>query len=504
MPSRSEFYAAGVANDWYCVLVVGLTLAALVLLIKARRWRLRLPESALWFVLLVALAVRIPGLFQSFWYDETFTAALARLSWHDLGIVILSDLHPPLPYLLFHVTGRLLGWSELALRLPSLVTGLIAVWLMYRVTLESLHHERAAKIAALIMALLPMSVYYSNEARGYSLLVCLVLLMVLAVLDNRPAWFVFGSLAAYTHAYGALYVLVIGLAALVYSRRRSAYWRRWWLLSVSIGGALVLAWLPFMVYQSRDISNGFWMRPFSWPGVVWYPVTTTVGGNMPAWLGLVSIVVVTAVTTLALARRPWRYSRPALLLGVWLAVPIAAALVSALWSNIFLARALLPAGVILIVFWSWYLVNGPYRRAAGVALAAVLIAGVLAYWATPRENVRDYLAQCEGANSTYALDNHIGIIALYYSPVPVLVWSEANDTTQELSEEAKRILFDLGTIDQLTGLICIPYLDNHMASLEKIKQLAAILEAPYLEKRPEDTQHRYYRYIMFEVLADDL
>jgi len=503
MPSRSEFYANGLTNDWYCVAIIAVTLAALGAVAVARRWRPWFPEPPLWLILVIALAVRIPGMFQSFWYDETFTAAFARLSWPDLGIAILSDLHPPLPYLMFHVTGNLIGWSEVALRLPSLLFGLLAVWLIYRITLESYHHERAARYAALIMALLPQAVYYSNEARGYALLVCLVLVMILAILENRPAWFVLGCLAAYAHAYGALYVLVCGLAALVYVQQRPLSWRRWWRLSVAIGFVLVMAWLPFMVYQSRDISNGFWMRPFNWPGVVWYPFTTTVGGNMPAVLGLVSIVVLTAVTALAL-RRPWRFRRPALLLFIWLAVPVLAALVSATWSNIFLARALLPAGFLISVFWSWYLVNGSYRRAAGASLGVVLIAGILAYWGTPRENVRDYLAQCRGADMVYALDNHIGIVALYYSPVPVLVWSEANDTTQELSEEAKRILFDLGTIDQLTGLVCIPYLDNHMASAAKVAQLQSILSAPHLEWQPQDTQHRYYRYIMFEVRADDL
>jgi len=504
MPSRSEFYANGLTNDWFCVAIIAVTLAALAAIAVIRRWRPWFPEPPLWLILVIALAVRIPGMFQSFWYDETFTAAFARLSWPDLGIAILSDLHPPLPYLMFHVTGKLIGWSEIALRLPSLVFGLLAVWLIYRITLESYHHERAARFAGLIMALLPMAIFYSNEARGYSLLVCLVLVMILAILENRPAWFVLGCLAAYGHSYGALYVLVCGLAALAYARQRSLYWRRWWRLSVAIGFVLVIVWLPFMVYQSRDISNGFWMRPFNWPGVSWYPFTTTIGGRMPAVAGLLAMVVLTTITALALWRRPWRYRRPALLFAVWLTVPLLAALISAFWSNIYLARALLPAGLLLPIFWSWYLVNGNYRRAGGVALAVVLVAGTLFYYGRPRENLRSFMAQCDNASVVYALDNHIGIAALYYAIPPVIVWEGANDTTQELSQEAKSILFDLGTIDQLNGNICIPYLDNHMASAAKVAQLQSILSAPHQERTPEYTEHRYYRYIMFEVRADDL
>src|SRR5512136_1474233 len=93
------------------------------------RWLAWLPV----LVLLLAFALRVYKLGdQNVWWDEGFSVWVAR---HDLGAlttIAAGDTHPPLYYWLLHPWMLVTGPSEFAIRLPSLMFGVIAVALAYR------------------------------------------------------------------------------------------------------------------------------------------------------------------------------------------------------------------------------------------------------------------------------------------------------------------------------------------------------------------------------------
>jgi uncharacterized membrane protein len=70
----------------------------------------------------------------------------------------------------------LFGDGEVALRAPSALAGVVFCWAIWWLTRLRLG-ERAAVTAALLSAVSPLLVYYSREARAYSLL-SLVMLWV--------------------------------------------------------------------------------------------------------------------------------------------------------------------------------------------------------------------------------------------------------------------------------------------------------------------------------------
>ncbi len=125
---------------------------------------------------------------QSLWYDEGVTWYLTQFSLLDLIRWTAADIQPPFYYLVLWVTTRLFGQSEWALRFPSTIFGLLAVPMMWQVgrrvigqqisgdkqTWWSIRH--VALLAAGFMAFSPLMVYYSQEARMYSLLVLQALL----------------------------------------------------------------------------------------------------------------------------------------------------------------------------------------------------------------------------------------------------------------------------------------------------------------------------------------
>jgi mannosyltransferase len=190
--------------------------------------RIRIGFLALMLIAFVLRAFRLDG--QSLWYDEAVTAQLARSSPAELTRWTANDIQPPLYYYIVSGWGRLAGWSEWSLRWPSLVFGVLLTPLLAVVARRLTRQPRVALLAALLAALHPLLLYYSQEARMYSLLLALSLLAVFSIL--RGAWlaghwrfsalYVLAATAAiYTH-YFALFLLVALVLAFWPERPRTA------------------------------------------------------------------------------------------------------------------------------------------------------------------------------------------------------------------------------------------------------------------------------------------
>ena len=121
-------------------------------------------------MLLVATGLRFYRLdAQSFWNDEGNTA---RLVERPVALIIegaAGDIHPPGYYLLLHVWRAFTGDSEFALRAFSALCGVLTVAVAAAVA-QYIGGRRTALAASLLVAVHPLSVYYSQEARMYALL----------------------------------------------------------------------------------------------------------------------------------------------------------------------------------------------------------------------------------------------------------------------------------------------------------------------------------------------
>jgi 4-amino-4-deoxy-L-arabinose transferase-like glycosyltransferase len=173
------------------------------------------PRRALGLVILAGAALRFATLdLQSLWYDEAVTAHLLRM---DLGAMLRaipdSESTPPLYYVLAWLWAQAAGTGEAGLRaLPALlgVATIPVVWALAR----RLGGDRAALYAAALTAVNPMLVWFSQEARAYSLLAllaaCSALLWLRALESPRSgrllAWGAVAALALATHYYALFLV----------------------------------------------------------------------------------------------------------------------------------------------------------------------------------------------------------------------------------------------------------------------------------------------------------
>jgi 4-amino-4-deoxy-L-arabinose transferase-like glycosyltransferase len=122
-------------------------------------------------VTLLALALRLFKLdAQSLWYDEGFSVYLARMSLAEIAASTAADIQPPLYYYLLHGWMQLFGDSSGTLRAFSLVFGVLSVPLVFAVGRSLFGNRLAGLLAALLMALSPLHIWYGQELRMYTLL----------------------------------------------------------------------------------------------------------------------------------------------------------------------------------------------------------------------------------------------------------------------------------------------------------------------------------------------
>lgn len=221
-------------------------------------------RSFLLFILLLATGLRFFRIgHQSYWNDEGNTLALTTYTWPEVVRAAAADIHPPGYYLVVKAWRLLTGESEFALRGFSALAGVALVALLYRLGREYFD-ERAALAAALLGAVNPFLIYYSQEARMYALLATLSAgsfwLFLLWLKSSRPPaapignWaFVIGyclisAAGLYTH-YAFPFVLIAqNLAALggLLAHRRGSGFRRLgaWLGLQLLTFLLFTPWLP--------------------------------------------------------------------------------------------------------------------------------------------------------------------------------------------------------------------------------------------------------------------
>ena len=170
---------------------------------------------------------------QSLWYDEAFTPV--HVLHAGLGETLRAVSHtentPPLWYVLIWGWSRSWGNGEVALRSLSALAGVATVPVAWGIGRE-LAGRRAALVAAALLAVNPLFVWYSQEARAYSLFTLLAALALLCFLralrepspKRLAAFAVAGALALLTH-YFAVFLLVpmcVWLLLAGYRERRYA------------------------------------------------------------------------------------------------------------------------------------------------------------------------------------------------------------------------------------------------------------------------------------------
>lgn len=222
-------------------------------------------------ILFLGLILRLVNLSQSLWLDEAVQAVTAQQPFSYLFQEIRGDFHPPLFHFLIYGWTRLFGFSEIVLRLPSVLFGVATVWVVYKIAKLIFTSEVVLPlIAALFLATAPFHIYYSQEARMYAtttFFVCLSMyffmkLVLSAEIGERRkklptpnsklltlSYILSTALLLYSDYYGFLVLLGQVIVVAILAKKRFFSFLVSWFFCLF----LFLPWLPMLWVQ---IQNG--------------------------------------------------------------------------------------------------------------------------------------------------------------------------------------------------------------------------------------------------------
>lgn len=264
-------------------------------------------------VLLVATWFRLQGVTAlSVSTDEGWSTWAIQPPHFELVIDKLAhDRHPPFYFLILSYWSKLAGDSHLALRLPSILAGVLTTAIVYRMGDDTFGRtakhgrEDVAWYGMLIWAVLPIAVYYSQEIRHYAwftLWVSLSSLWFIRVL-RKPT---FSHLLGYTFTligmmytlYFAVWVigLQVGVGFLLWRGDARVSWRVRWKDRLAVIGAWAVAgvaylpWLYVMLsVQWQWLQSGISYAPgtfHSTPAEILQLMGQLFGGGLALTVGL--------------------------------------------------------------------------------------------------------------------------------------------------------------------------------------------------------------------------
>ncbi len=281
---------------------------------QSRKALLRDLDSGWWLCgLLVAVGglVRWQGLNrQSMWIDEMSSLGMAFNGLRQIVPIILAyDGHPPLYILTVHVAHYFFGLDPVhALRIPSLLAGAASIAVVYALA-RILVGRIAGLVAATLVAVSPLAVWYSREGRMYAMVWLFVLLSFLILVQAirsenwywLPPFAALIALSLYTDISAVMALLPLGVmiaALFVLQPEKRLLWLRIG-TTYAAGWALFVPWIAVMSRQVPLLQARFPGYDPS-PATAWRLILNVLGLSA-AYASLESLLVPSAVAALLIA-----------------------------------------------------------------------------------------------------------------------------------------------------------------------------------------------------------
>lgn len=331
----------------------------------------------LFFGFFISLAVRLATIsLEPFWYDEAFTSYVASLRFGDMLQAIAGDTHPPIWYAMSWLIAQVAGASPLMLRLPAALFSALCVGELYKLC-KRYAGPNQALIASGLLAVLPAQIYYGQEARMYSLLTLLVLIVANAIASR--SWLrvaLGGVLMMYTHNMAILYAVPLGIWSIISSRGQVL---RYWYIALAY-----VPWLGVLKQQVVSMqTNGFWIVNNTPGSMLYFLEYTTFFNRLPAWALYHGSVVAIAMSVMSLwALRRELLTKTGILALLGLAPTAELYVISQVWRPMMLDRLLLPAGTMIVAIWAagFTRMTRLSQRIALTLFVPVFVLSVISYY----------------------------------------------------------------------------------------------------------------------------
>ena len=265
---------------------------------------------ALLSVVLLGTVLRLVALgHKSFWLDEIASVAISRrpgpvfwhFLWHDEGNMALYYVLLK-PWLHF-------GYGEATVRLLSVITGAVAIPIMYGLG-SRLFGRRVGILSAGLLAVNACAVAVSQEARAYSFVVLFVLLstyLFVRLIEEPSSCAVLlyafvAGLTCYFHYYGVLVPAAHAVSIMAIPATR----RRWKPLLLAWTVIALLAAPILWLIHAQDVGHISWLQPPSWLELYHLGVFLAADGGKAIGGVLLGLELILAGFFVAACRSAWR------------------------------------------------------------------------------------------------------------------------------------------------------------------------------------------------------
>lgn len=208
----------------------------------------------IWLILISGFLLRLLSLNQSFWLDEAINV-MAVKTFSLSGLLtqyIVADFHPPGWLVILWVWGKLFGFTETAARMPSVIFGTLTIFIVYLIG-KNLISKKLGIVAALLLSINPLHIYYSQEARMYALAALAVavnMLLVIKIIKGEKINLIFliiSNLGILISDYVAYFIFPAQFIFLLFLRKKEIFKK--WLIALIGASIFFLIWLPFFLRQ---------------------------------------------------------------------------------------------------------------------------------------------------------------------------------------------------------------------------------------------------------------
>src|SRR3954469_20454888 len=342
----------------------------------------RLHAPLLWaFAASMVAALWIRPMTSSLWLDETGSWWVINGGAHQ-GVQRADAVQgqSPFYYLMLWLSKGVIGHSEFALRLPSLVFSVAAAYFVYLLAKRLISPE-CARIAVIMFIVWPQVAFEASDARPYALATMLCVACAFSLVSWMDAGGIWrGALTVllaaslpYAHPVSALVLVPLGIYAIVRVAEGSTLIRGWLLAIACVMVALlsipVAVELTSLAHRSSD-----WIVPGAVSG--WVIVTTLLPASFAAALLVGLILTVRNKARYVLARPP---RSTQVLLGTWFLVPSVALFAISVLTSLHLLGTryfmiIAPAGAIIAAALIASL--DPARARRIIVLAVVVVSAI--------------------------------------------------------------------------------------------------------------------------------
>ena len=221
----------------------------------------------MFYLLTLALILRLILINQSLWLDEAIQALALMGKMGPLLTYALADFQPPLYHFIGWLWTSIFGYSELALRSPSLLAGLGTVYMAAKLG-ELLGGKKLMYLVGLLASTNPLLIYYSQEGRTYGLTTFFVTAAIYYYILNLKSptnnslliYGLFSTLFLWTSYLTWFLHLILFIYTFIIKRRDL-------MLTQLISGLTLLFWLPSL-YKSLQVGLSTVSSSPEWGNVV--------------------------------------------------------------------------------------------------------------------------------------------------------------------------------------------------------------------------------------------